>query len=315
MVLEAALKARPNDAAAHYLIGNMRLESGLTDDAIAEWQTAQRLNPAIPVLHASLGRTLLRLKHDPQAALDAFHAGLATDASNAELYEGFATSAALLSRPATERAAALEGYSDTAHMPASLVYDLALSEAEAGTFDKAKSLFANRFFPREEGGTNVRQVWIRVRALEAAQAPCTDALKIVDNLSEAVSGLDFTRDGMAPFIDAAPNQFLFGSVEVRCGRKDAAAKRLETMARGTDPANHVFGAKLARLLSSSSVKVEAPGQRQTPTASWPATVAGLAYLELGNREKAAELLEAALLLPDRNLAHHIARMALVEIKR
>jgi len=54
LVLEAALKASPNDATARYLLGNMRLESGLTDDAIAEWQTAQRLNPGIPVLHASL---------------------------------------------------------------------------------------------------------------------------------------------------------------------------------------------------------------------------------------------------------------------
>jgi tetratricopeptide (TPR) repeat protein len=316
MVLEDALKSRPNDATAHYLIGNMRLESGLADDAIAEWQAAQRLNPGIPVLQASLGRTLLRLKHDPQGALDAFHAGLATDASNAELYEGFATSAALLSRPASERAAALERYPDAAHMPASLVYDLALSEAEAGAFDKAKALFANRFFPREEGGTNVRQVWIRVRALEAAQAPCADALKILDHVGEAVPGLDFTRDGLAPFVDAAPNQFSFGSVEARCGRKEAASKLLEKMARETDPANRVFGAKLARMLPGSNVaKLEAASQRQTPAASWPATVAGLVYLELGNREKAAELFEAALLLPDRNLAHHVARTALAEIKQ
>jgi len=131
-------------------------------------------------------------------------------------------------------------------MPASLVYDLALSEAEAGAFDKAKALFANRFFPREEGGTNVRQVWIRVRALEAVQAPCSDALKIVDHVGEAVSNLDFTRDGLAPFIDAPQNQLSFGSVEARCGRKEAASKRLERMARETDPANRVFGAKLAR---------------------------------------------------------------------
>ena len=312
MVLEAALKTRPGDATAHYLIGNMRLEAGLVDDAVSEWKTAQRLNPGIPVLDASLGRVLLRLKHDPQAALEAFRSGLTTDASNAELYEGFATSAALLARPASERSAALARYPDLAHMPASLVYDLALSEAEAGTFDKAKALFANRFFPREEGGTNVRQVWVRVRALEAAQAPCTDALKIVDHIGEPVSGLAFTRDGLTPFLGAAPNQILFGSVEARCGRMDAARKRLEGMQRGNDA---VFAIKLRRLVEGSAVKPESPVLRQSPAASWPAAVAGLAYQEAGDNKRAAELLETALLLPDRNLAHHIARTALAELKR
>ncbi|HKA02014.1 MAG TPA: DUF5107 domain-containing protein, partial [Candidatus Solibacter sp.] len=71
-VLEAAVATRPDDATAHYLLGNMRLQSGLVDDAIAEWQAAQRLDPGIPVLSASLGRTLLRLKHDPERALQAF---------------------------------------------------------------------------------------------------------------------------------------------------------------------------------------------------------------------------------------------------
>src|SRR3954451_21292456 len=39
-VLEAALAGHPDDASAHYLLGNMRLQSGLADEAIAEWQTA-----------------------------------------------------------------------------------------------------------------------------------------------------------------------------------------------------------------------------------------------------------------------------------
>src|ERR1022692_265654 len=63
-VIEAAVRERPRDATAHFLLGSLRMASGLVDGAIAEWRTAQQLNPAIPVLHANLGRVLLHLKHD-----------------------------------------------------------------------------------------------------------------------------------------------------------------------------------------------------------------------------------------------------------
>lgn len=323
-VLEAALLARQDDATAHYFLGDMRLQSGLVDEAIAEWQSAQRINPGIPVLNASLGQTLLRLRHDPKQALESFNAGLATDSLNPELYDGFATSSALLGRPAGERASALERYPDPAHMPVPLVYNLALSYAEAGTFDKAKALFENRFFQREEGGTNVRQVWIRVRALEAeskaAHGQCTDALVILDHIGEAAPALSFTLDGLAPFIEAPPNQLLFGAVEVHCGRSEAAAKRLTTLASRSDAATLVFARKLARLLPATSAtdwnqRLESAASRQSTSSSWMAAVSGLVQLELGHRDKASELFEAALLLPDRNLAHHISRVALAEIKR
>jgi hypothetical protein len=246
------------------------------------------------------------------------------DPLNPELYEGFATSAAILGRPAADLSAALERYPDLSHMPVSLVYNLALSYAEAGTFDKAKALFQNRFFPREEGGTNVRQVWIRVRALEAeskaAHDDCAAAVGILDHVGEPVGGLSFTRDGLDPFIQAPPNQFLFGSVESHCGRSDAATNRLGTLASRSDAATLVFARKLARLLPVANDmdwnrRLESATPRQTANASWPAAVAGLVQLELGHREKAAELFEAALLLPDRNLAHHISRVALSEVKQ
>jgi len=67
-VLEDAARERPRDATAHFLLGMLRLSSGLADDAIGEWRTAHQLNPGIPVLDASLGRTLLLVKHDAQGA-------------------------------------------------------------------------------------------------------------------------------------------------------------------------------------------------------------------------------------------------------
>jgi len=311
-VLEAALAARPDDATAHYLLGNLRLQAGMAAEAISEWQTARRLDSRLPVLHASLGRVLLRLSHDTQGAFEVFQSGLAADPQNAELYDGIATTSAILARPPAERTSALERYPDPAHMPTPLVYDLALSYAEAGAFDKATALFRNRFFPREEGGTNVRQVWIRVRALEAeskaARGQCSEATAILDHLKAPVEGLTFTRDGLDVFIEQAPNQALFAFVESNCGRSDAGAKRVAALSLRSDLASLVFS-------RGNAVRLQGAVPRPIGTSSWNAAMAGLIEIELGHPEKAIPLLEASLLLPDRNLSHHFSRVALARIKR
>jgi tetratricopeptide (TPR) repeat protein len=308
-VLEAALRANPNDATAHYLMGNMRMASGLVNAAISEWQTAQRIDPKIPVLQASLGRVLLRVRHDPESALAAFRAGVAADPRNMQVYTGADDALSLLGRPAAERVAVLERFPSDLPMPTSMVYELALSHAEAGQFDKAEALFRNRFFSREEGGTNVRQVWVRVRTLEAAQAACPAALATVDSLGNAVPGLEFTKDGMAPFVTEAGNQAVIGGVEARCGRADAAAKRVAAMLARGDAASVAFAYQLARGLpdfdgAAWKARLEALPARAQPY------VRGVVEAELGRAAEARETLRAVILAPDRGLAHHYARMAM-----
>ncbi len=323
IVMEAAVRANASDATAHYLLGDLRLASGLVDQAISEWNTARKINPGIPVLDASLGRTLLRVKDDPQAAMEAFRAGLGPDPANIDLYAGLETTLSMLGKPAQERIAALERYPDPAHMPTSLVYDMALSYAEAGNFDKARGMFANRFFAREEGGTNVRQVWIRVRALEAqanaAENRCDPALNILDHLGDPVAGLDFTRDGLAPFLAEAGNQPALGYVESHCGRAAAAQQRLAMLARRTDPASVAFGYQLARTLANfqaaewnAHLQSAAARSGRNAAAAWPALLRALLQSEMG--KPSPESLRAIFLLPDRNLAHHHARQAMAAMR-
>src|SRR6185437_15279819 len=67
-VLMAALRSNPRDASARYLLGTLYFSHELTGPALAEWEQARKLDPKIPVLHASLGRALLDIKHDPDRA-------------------------------------------------------------------------------------------------------------------------------------------------------------------------------------------------------------------------------------------------------
>ncbi len=161
-VLNAALRARPSDGSAHYLLGTFFFSRGLTDRALAQWDHARKLAPRTPVLHADIGIALLRVKRDYPAALSAFQDGVAVDAKNPELYRGMDQALSLMRRPPQQRVQAIERYPDLAQMPSELVYELALNRAEAGDFEGARRLFYNRFFPRQEGGTNVREVWVEV---------------------------------------------------------------------------------------------------------------------------------------------------------
>jgi len=102
-VLTSALQANPNDASAHYLLGTLYFSRGLTDSALTEWAQAGKLNPAIPVLDASVGLALLHEKNDFEGALSAFRRGLSSDPSNIMTYVGTDQALSLLGKTAGER--------------------------------------------------------------------------------------------------------------------------------------------------------------------------------------------------------------------
>jgi len=167
LVLRAALGANVNDANAHYLLGTLYFSKGMTDQALAEWKRAQALKAKLPVLDASVGIALLHEADDFQGALTAFERGIQNDPQNEAVYAGADQALSILKRSSAERVKDLEAYPDQKNMPAELVYDLALNLAEAGDFERATSLFRDRFFAREEGGTNVRQVWVEIQLVHA----------------------------------------------------------------------------------------------------------------------------------------------------
>jgi tetratricopeptide (TPR) repeat protein len=315
-VLHAALRANPNDATAHYLLGTQYFARGLADDALGEWNAARRLDAKIPVLDADVGRVLLRVKHDAAGALDAFREGQTADPTNLEIYSGTDQALSLLNRPASERIAALERYPDQPNMPAELVYSLALNKAEAGDFAGAAALFQNRFFPREEGGTNVRQVWVEVKLLQtlsdARAGRCDAAFSTAEHIGAEVPGLPFTRDGMEPFVNAARTQYLLGQVDSHCGKAAQASEHWQRAAASTHPADLVWANAAARKLGhydEAAWRKRLESARSQP-GDEPAYVTGMLELALGNQSAARTDFEQALRLPNRMMAHHLSRLAM-----
>ncbi len=232
--LRSALRADPDDATAHFLLGSLLLSGGRAREAMAEWEEARRLRPSIPTLHRNMGWTVLagagrgtppspgpreatpsgdrvraaaapvtgedRVRAAAARAAALFTEGTRYDGLNPDLYLGRDSALALLGRSPSERADSLLRFPEPALLPPKLVYRAARLLAVAGRFDEAEGLFRNRFFPSEEGGTDVRLVWLEVRTARAEalarSGRCREAVRILDGLPRPVVGLPFTEEPM-----------------------------------------------------------------------------------------------------------------------
>ena len=323
-VLTTALKANPTDANAHYLLGTLYFSKGLTDDALVAWDQARKLNSHIPVLHASLGRALLHVKNDPQAALQVFQEGLPVDPNNIALYAGMDQALSILRRPPQERIAALERYPNQAEMPTSLLYELILNLAEAGDFEKAVGLFNNRFFQREEGGTNVRQVWLEVQIQQAQflaqNRECSEAIPILDRLAEPRPDLAFTHDGLQSFLRSARFNYLVGSLYGTCHLPDKARDHLTKAAEKWTFEDAVWAFKASQDLPNfdlvsakhrlqSTLEQARNAADRSSASGWWLYHAAMLESAAGNSQEAEREFHEALLSSDTLMSYHLTRLA------
>jgi len=320
----AAIRANEKDASAHYLLGTWHFARGQTDEALAEWKRAGELNPRIPVLQASTGLALLNVKHEFLAALNAFEEGITNDPLNPVNYSAALVAMTLLGKSAAERVRMLERYPNLTRMPTPLAYELALNRAEAGNYGAALELFRSRFFGREEGGTNVRQVWIEVnlqRALKLARENrCKDALAVAKSLGSSVPGLAFTQDGLLPFLNSARSNFLLGEVSSACGQAEGAQQWYRRSAQATGASDIVWAWASARKLNVydpaewnkrlHAALPQAESSVETGSSSgWWLYTAGVLQIALGDTQKGNALLHEALLAPETRMSHYLSRLA------
>ncbi len=325
-VLSRALEVNPEDATAHFLLGSLYLSGGMSDAAIREWRAAMRIDPGIPVLHRNLGLALLHARSDPEGALQVLVSGIDTDPGNVDLYLGADQCMSLLGRPAQERISVLNRYPDKAGMPQALVFKLALALLEAGRGAESRRLFENRFFPREEFGTNPRQPYVEIQLQDALGlargGSCAEALKEAEAVGKPVAGLSFTKDGMAPFVEGARFQYYLGEIADRCGNPEEARAHWRRAAETRNARQIYFGLLAARRLGEGNPQ-EWNGRLTAALAELDAYVAGSGHFPgaatygqglilrgLGRAQEGEERLRKALLLPDKSLSHYLAREAL-----
>jgi len=325
LALKAAIRTNEKDATAHYLLGTWYFAREKTDEALSEWQQARKLNPQIPALEASLGLALLHAKRDFASAWNAFEEGIKSDPSNIVNYSGAVAAMTLLAKPAAERVKTLELYPDLNRMPTSLVYELALNRTEEGNYSGAIELFRNRFFGSEEGGTNVRQVWIEVKLQQAVglgrSGHCEDSLAAARELGSPAAGLSFTQDGLQPLLNSARTNYLLGELSSACGQKEEAERRYRLSAQATDASDAVWAWASAKKLTgfnpapwqerlSSALSRAESNARTGDHQSWWVYSVGVLQIALGRDAQGQASLRESLLLPENRMSYHFSRLAM-----
>jgi len=323
-VLTSALRTNPDDASAHYLLGTLYFSRGLTDSALTQWAQARKLNSAIRVLGTSVGLTLLHEKDDLEHALAAFRDSLSSDSTNIMTYVGTDQTLSLLGKAPSDRVHVLERYPDLIGAPPGLIFELILNLSEAGNYERASGLFRNRYFPREEGGTNVRQVWVEVQLQNvlalATAGNCVDALTKAAHLGDQVPEIPFTHDGLDPILKSARTTYLLATVDTTCGKSESARSRLQLAAAASAPDQILWAWLAAQKLSAfdesqwqkrlQSALIQAESRTETSAyPSWWHYTAGTLQAALGKSKEAQQSFQKALLLPDRMMAYHFTRLA------
>jgi tetratricopeptide (TPR) repeat protein len=327
--LTAALRNNENDATAHFLLGEWYFSRGESEPALLEWQRSRVLNPFLPVLDANLGSALLYVKGIFNEALQVFEEGVKNDPLNITNYAGALVASSLLGKSPAERAKILERYPNLATMPTALVYELALSRAEAGDYKSATKLFQNRFFGKEEGGTNVRQVWIEVKLAQArglAQpGRCQDALAVANSLGSRVAGLSFTEHGLKEIVESARTNYLLGELFTVCNQKAEAEKHYQLASQSSENSHSensqlVWNWAAARTRAGydptlwherlTAALVEVDSNSRANTSASLLYTKGLLQIALGHQQDGESSLRQTLLLPETHMSHHFARLAL-----
>jgi tetratricopeptide (TPR) repeat protein len=322
LVLEAALSENKEDTTAHYLLGTMLFSEGLFDAGIEHWSEAKRLSPKMPVVDADLGKAWLLIKRDTPRAQQAFITGSTTDPSNPDIYVGLDQSMSLTSVPASERAAILARYpladSPESKMPTDLVYQLALTRAEAGQFPMALALFKDRFLPREEGAIALDQVLFEVKLMQA---------EVDAKTSKCEQANIFLTDAASATEAANSSRRLFKMSEIagRCGRtRDAATLLQKSVSANGSTENLPWMIKAAQALGSGDVaQLEAELRKTIPSTEHLTNIddfsghrwytIGMAQATLHENVHATQSFRNALLLPDSFMSHHLTREALASL--
>ena len=327
-VLRAALKAKRDDQTARFLLGSLYLASGLVTPAIAEWQQVRQAGAAIPTLHRNLALALLQSTLDTKEAVRVLQEGTSADPQNVDVFLTLDGVLSAVQATPGERVSALRRFSAPDRMPASLIFRLALALAESGDENGAERLFRDRFFPREEGGTNVRAVYAQARITSARLAAegggCPAALGILDALPREQKDLAFTAGGLADAVGAPALVRQIAAIEWTCGRRDAARTRWQRLERPLSASGAPITLAIADEARKRLGKPRTADQRRrledaldavTRTLDAGGTSSpGLAELArasllaaLDRRLEARRSWKKIFVYPDRNLSHALAR--------
>ena len=151
-ILNAAMRANPEDARAPYYLGNLLYDRRRHEEAIKLWERAARLDPAFSIVWRNLGLGYFNIRRQPAKARRAYGKAFRASPDDARLlFERDQLWKRLGERP-EKRLRELERRPDLVESRDDLSLELATLYNQVGQPSKALGLVSNRRFQPWEGG-------------------------------------------------------------------------------------------------------------------------------------------------------------------
>ncbi|MEP7271268.1 MAG: DUF5107 domain-containing protein [Acidobacteriota bacterium] len=149
-ILQAAVKANPNDGRAAYYLGNVLAGKLRFKEALAMWREAVRLDPGNAVAHRNYARALAMVDGRNEEAVGELERAIALAPGDHHLYIELDQLLAEL-KQTDRRIKLLEGASEKARTRPALLQALASAYVDAGRFTEAIQLLERHTFTSGEG--------------------------------------------------------------------------------------------------------------------------------------------------------------------
>jgi tetratricopeptide (TPR) repeat protein len=171
LVLQAVIRAMPQDPRAPYYLGNLLYDRRRYEEAIELWQRAAAVDPGFPTVHRNLGIALFNVRHDADGAVAAFDRAHAADPQDGRiLYERDQLWKRTSVSP-QHRLAELLRHRDLVASRDDLSVELAMLYNQTGQPERALAGLLERNFQPWEGGEGlVLGQFVRARLLLARRA-------------------------------------------------------------------------------------------------------------------------------------------------
>ncbi|KPL09987.1 MAG: hypothetical protein AMS26_22095 [Bacteroides sp. SM23_62] len=159
-VLEWAISENPDDALAHYLLGNLLEKNDRSEEAVAHWERSVELDPGNVVAQRNLGQ-LYYEGGDAQKARTAYQAAIEADPSAGRAIVELGMINRELKMPLHEQIALFEDNIEIVRQYNQAVSQLVLLYIMTGRNSDALELLNNTHFNSWEGKYGIHQLWIQ----------------------------------------------------------------------------------------------------------------------------------------------------------
>jgi tetratricopeptide (TPR) repeat protein len=256
-VLEWALSERPDDAQAHYLLGNLLKKSRRPEEAVAHWEKSIQIDPMNAVAQRNLGQAYHE-QGDLYKAMAAYRAAIKADpsAGRAIVELGMINREAEL--PLDEQMALFEDNIEVVREYNQAASQLILLYIMTGRNAEALSLLNTIHFNSWEGQYGIHQLWIQGNIKqgdgEFEKGNYAEALRYYE---QSMLYPDHLEVAEQPNTIHARKRFKIGAALEALGRKAEAREYFEMVISDTVEAGNAYQYYRARAMERMGRKKEA----------------------------------------------------------